>query len=270
MTDITNLAIKLNEIRYKCDRTSSGYIHCDINEIEGGIKALEDTIEFLNNGFGSSQDDPWPVNLLLEIGIVCTIKEAASIVDNIYYVLDSLSEKEKQMILLRYKERKSYNEINSLVGGGNIPESIHKAILKLSVPARLDVICNGRDSVASYLGYKDEYLASIAKIKTAVEVVNEALTNGKPSTELDIDLSGCDPLDKDISYLNLSRKYENILRRGCINTIGELSALSYEELLKVRGAGKKAVDEIVSKAKEFGLEIKTEQAISEVDISAER
>ncbi|MFW6264500.1 MAG: DNA-directed RNA polymerase subunit alpha [Bacillota bacterium] len=63
-------------------------------------------------------------------------------------------------------------------------------------------------------------------------------------------------LDTTIEELELSVRSSNCLKRAGINTVGELTSKTEEDLIKVRNLGKKSLVEIREKLKELGLGLK--------------
>lgn len=66
-------------------------------------------------------------------------------------------------------------------------------------------------------------------------------------------------LDMCIEELDFSVRSYNCLKRAGISTVGELTNLSMDELLKIRNLGKKSLDEICAKVTDMGLEFKEEE-----------
>ena len=63
-------------------------------------------------------------------------------------------------------------------------------------------------------------------------------------------------LDKKIEDLDLSVRSYNCLKRANINTVGELTQKTEEEMMKVRNLGRKSLKEVVQKLREIGLDLK--------------
>ena len=61
-------------------------------------------------------------------------------------------------------------------------------------------------------------------------------------------------LEKHIEDLDLTVRSYNCLKRAGINTVGDLIAMTEEELIKVRNLGKKSLEEIKQKVDDLGLE----------------
>lgn len=62
--------------------------------------------------------------------------------------------------------------------------------------------------------------------------------------------------DASIDILDLSARAEHCLQRAGITTIGELCAMSEEELSKLRNMGKKSVEEVKEKLSKLGYELR--------------
>ncbi len=67
---------------------------------------------------------------------------------------------------------------------------------------------------------------------------------------------GMPDLDHPIEDLDLSERPRNCLKRGQINTIGELLLRSEEDLLNITNFGQKSLDEIMQKLDERGLSLR--------------
>jgi DNA-directed RNA polymerase subunit alpha len=63
-------------------------------------------------------------------------------------------------------------------------------------------------------------------------------------------------LDLPIEDLDLSERPRNCLKRGQINTIGELLLKSTDDLLNITNFGQKSLDEIIQKLDERGLSLR--------------
>ena len=67
-------------------------------------------------------------------------------------------------------------------------------------------------------------------------------------------------LDTAIEDMDFSVRTYNCLKRASINTIGDLTMRSMDDLLKVRNLGRKSLDEIDSKLAEIGLQLAPDSA----------
>ena len=72
-------------------------------------------------------------------------------------------------------------------------------------------------------------------------------------------------LDWKIEDLNLSVRSYNCLKRANINTVGELTLKTEEEMMKVRNLGRKSLKEVVQKLREIGLDLKNSTSLFDDD-----
>ena len=72
-------------------------------------------------------------------------------------------------------------------------------------------------------------------------------------------------LDCKIEDLNLSVRSYNCLKRANINTVGELTQKTEEEMMKVRNLGRKSLKEVVQKLREIGLDLKNSTSLFDDD-----
>ena len=66
-------------------------------------------------------------------------------------------------------------------------------------------------------------------------------------------------LEKSIEELNLSVRSWNCLKRANINTVGELTDKTVDDMLKIRNMGKKSIDEVEAKLDSLGLKFKDKE-----------
>lgn len=72
-------------------------------------------------------------------------------------------------------------------------------------------------------------------------------------------------MDRKIEDLDLSVRSYNCLKRANINTVGELTQKTEEEMMKVRNLGRKSLKEVVQKLREIGLDLKNSTGVSFLD-----
>jgi DNA-directed RNA polymerase subunit alpha len=61
--------------------------------------------------------------------------------------------------------------------------------------------------------------------------------------------------DKTIEDLDLAVRSYNCLKRAGINTVGELTNKTSDDMMKVRNLGRKSLEEVLAKLKELGLQL---------------
>ena len=69
-------------------------------------------------------------------------------------------------------------------------------------------------------------------------------------------------LDMKIEDLDLSVRSYNCLKRANINTVGELTQKTEEEMMKVRNLGRKSLKEVIEKLRANGLSLKSSEGMS--------
>jgi len=102
-----------------------------------------------------------------------------------------------------------------------------------------------------------ESLAS-ATLRSLVDLI-ATLSEEPQSLELSEPMGanvGVPDLDLPIEDLDLSERPRNCLKRGQINTIGELLLKSTDDLLNITNFGQKSLDEIIQKLDERGLTLR--------------
>jgi DNA-directed RNA polymerase subunit alpha len=67
------------------------------------------------------------------------------------------------------------------------------------------------------------------------------------------------PLEMRIEDINLSVRALNCLKRAAVETLGELVGQKESELMGIRNFGRKSMNEVIDKLKEFGLALKPEE-----------
>ena len=64
--------------------------------------------------------------------------------------------------------------------------------------------------------------------------------------------------DMKIEELDFTVRSYNCLKKAGVNTISDLTSMSYVELLKIKNLGRKSLNEIIDKMKELGYDLSEE------------
>lgn len=88
-----------------------------------------------------------------------------------------------------------------------------------------------------------------------VSVLNEVIANQSYMYEPEEKIAN-KKLEKKIEELDLSVRSYNCLKRAGINTVGELTQKTSEEMMRVRNLGRKSLKEVIQKLHEIGLELR--------------
>lgn len=115
----------------------------------------------------------------------------------------------------------------------------------------LDVYTNGTlapdEAVSLAAKVLSEHLSlfiDLSEVAVAADVMADKETDDKDKV-----------LDMNIDELELSVRSYNCLKRAGINTVGELTNKTSEDMMKVRNLGRKSLEEVLAKLKELGLQL---------------
>ena len=206
-------------------------------------------------------------------------------VDNINEILDTLSPKHADILLKTYIYNKSTTEIGNEYGCSykNIIQHLRKTERRLRQPflaKKINVFrYNEPVTIAGeeFYNFKEpEYYPEVIKALLKAKIFTPKQLNETPAEDLKrvldskdyellvLNLKDLDNLNEryietvnnpeppkpeeiSIEDLNLSVRSYNVLIRGRIRTIGELSLMSEEKLMMLRNMGRKSYEEIVNK-----------------------
>lgn len=206
---------------------------------------------------------PWPYNLLEDI--FCKSWEeplSASQEDGLEYVLTTLTERERNIVLLYYEQDLNLRQIGEQyqVTEERIRQILHKAVRKLRHPSRqrpvklgydktgrekeLQARAKALDEYEKHLQEKEAALNSVGKLLSmkAATTINEAKSLG---VELEIDRVAALG-DLPIEELDMSVRAFNVLYRAGIRTVSEI-IMNADKLSSLRNMGRKTLEEIVEK-----------------------
>lgn len=164
---------------------------------------------------------------------------------------EALTERERRILEMRYRDGMTYDEIGNVIGvtKERVRQIAARSERKLRYPPRLKkMACVTK---ADY----DAVMAELQEMKDKCAALEELL-NKKQASENDIIGAVVKSnASRGIENLDLSVRSYNCLRRANINTIAELSDVTYPELIKVRNLGKRSAQEICQKMSAIGLPI---------------
>lgn len=125
----------------------------------------------------------------------------------------------------------------------------------------LEVWTNGSIKATNALSmaakFLDEHFSIIEDLNTLIKQ-SEAMTQREETVVNS-------KMDRKIEDLDLSVRSYNCLKRANINTVGELTQKTEEEMMKVRNLGRKSLKEVVQKLREIGLDLKNSTGASLLD-----
>ena len=179
---------------------------------------------------------PYPDNLLYDIfGGEWEYPRPADFDGSLEYVLHSLTERERRVLDFRYKDGLTFEAIGKreCVTRERIRQIHAKSFRKLRHPERLNYLKYGVSGV----------------IARQTENAREAALASLPKPDK--------PEDITLEELGLSVRSYNCLKRAGMNTLREVSEMTFDELCHVRNIGKKSVDEICAVLTKYGITLKT-------------
>lgn len=236
---------------------------CTISDLTEGVTNIED--------FTLEQDvtGRYPYNLAYAVFLPSwerkseeQIKEAKQKVYSVYIpglleAVNDLTDREQKVLELRYKHYLTLEQCGYRfnVTRERIRQVEAKALRKLRSPYRskhwiLDTMDKAREAQEKLSRLELENI----RLKNYIE---SHLTDSK--IPCDNERKEDSVSDISIDNLELSVRSFNCLKRAGIDTLGDLSEYTLEKLLKVRNLGRKSMEEVITKAKEYGIEIKSEE-----------
>ena len=178
----------------------------------------------------------YPDNLLYDIfGGEWEYPRPADFDGSLEYVLHSLTERERRVLDFRYKDGLTFEEIGKrfCVSRERARQIYARTLRKLCNPQRLNYLKYGISGV----------------IARQTENAREAALASLP--KLDIK-----PEDITLEELELSVRSYNCLKRAGMNTLRDVSEMTFDELCHVRNLGKRSVDEICAALTNYGIRLK--------------
>lgn len=115
-----------------------------------------------------------------------------------------------------------------------------------------NAVAKAASIMVSYL----DYFQKIASDPTANEALAPFTT---PDGEEPEEPAGPELSQIKIDVLDLSVRASNCLKRANIYTLGDLVERTEDDLSKIRNLGKKSVDEIIEKLKDYGFDLKSNE-----------
>ena len=173
------------------------------------------------------------------------------------YALSTLSDKERKVLDLRYKDGLTLEQTGHEFGvtRERIRQVESKAIRKLRHPAKIKYIREGYMVASEAIKSRvfDAYQEEIQKREAEIKKVIDDLRTSQEKWMLVRDYANAvfkDEIEKEensIDSLGLSVRSYNCLKRKGINTISELTKLSFRDLFRIRNLGRRSAEEIIEK-----------------------
>lgn len=170
--------------------------------------------------------------------------------ENWEHLRTMLAPKEVEAIELYYKEKMTLEEIGEKLGRTQerIRQIKLKGIRKLCHPTRLKILIDGYENIQEKYELEENIRKEILELKKKYQLLKEhpekCLEELKKPT-----------YDTQIEELDLSVRSINGLKRKGIQTLEQLTNISYDEFVRIRNLGKQSRREIVDKVRELGFKM---------------
>ncbi len=178
---------------------------------------------------------PYPDNLLYDIfDGEWEFPRPGDFDGSLEYVLHTLTERERRVLDFRYKDGLTFEAIGKreCVTRERIRQIHAKSLRKLRRPDRLNYLKHGVSGV----------------VARKTENAREAALASLPKQDK--------PEDIPLEELELSVRSYNCLKRAGMNTLRDVSEMTFDELCHVRNIGKKSVEEICAVLTNYGIRLK--------------
>lgn len=165
-----------------------------------------------------------------------------------YITLLEFDAREKEILELRYKYKKTFEQIAEMfnVTRERIRQIERKAIRKLKHKEYNFIgisLVDHAKAIREYDSRIDELYRFISTAKICVTQEEADKVKVK------------DSLITPIEEMDFSVRAYNCLKRAGIHTLSDLSKKTTGDILKIRNLGRKSVEEIITKAKKYGINI---------------
>ena len=173
--------------------------------------------------------------------------------------ISELSDREQKVLKLRFENGLNLEQTGYRFGvtRERIRQVEAKAIRKLRHPRhfknwQFDTIGKAWEVAEERDRYKLENIGLKEKISSIMKSL------GVKESDIEKPEESEKETDVDIQEMELSVRSYNCLKRARIDNISDLEGMTVEKLMMVRNLGKRSVDEVISKAREWGIEIEHE------------
>lgn len=214
----------------------------------------------------SHRDYDYPQNVYFEIGLE-PIEFNNISNDGYEYVLNALSEKEKEVLELRFQKGYTYDAVGQILGVSKerIRQIEQKALRKLRHPSYERIILEGKAAIDEYNKAKRTLAAETTELnREIVRVMNnkarfKQICDNYPEVK-SITGSKAEGLYLGIDSLGLTKRAYNCLKLSGYKKVKDLSGVTVAELKKIRNMGEKTIIEVIDKLHRWGIEVTDEKS----------
>ena len=189
------------------------------------------------------QELPWPENLMTEIGLENVFTDTGAYreltpdqLTGLEHAMSTLKEREKDAVLLWFKERKPLRSIGEKysISRSRVRQIIAKAVRKLGHPSRL-------------VFYRDGYEETLNAKKAEVRKLQDTdrLETIRQMKGISIDAAG------------FTVRTYNCLRRAGYTNLGDVIEVvdkDLQQIIKLRNFGKRSLLDVIEKLEEYGVD----------------
>lgn len=207
----------------------------------------------------------YPYNLALKVleGYNPSKEDVARAKEEVYKVfvpgflraIETLNDREQKVLEYRYKNGLTYEDTGKQfnVTRERVRQIELRAVRKLRNPVLMKTYIMDALDKASQIEARCIALESEnKKLKEQLRALGATTTDDGEHIPVDIE------------YMDLSVRSFNCLRRHGIRTVDDLKGMTMYELMMIRNLGKKSRDEVIEKAKKYGIFIDREEGKNEV------
>lgn len=171
--------------------------------------------------------------------------------ENLELALKTFKEREARIFNLVYKYGYTYNAVGLKEGitKERVQQIVSKTLLRLRMPQRKIIFQYGQE----YFDLQENVEALKVELRKKIDELKYKIANPE-TTEIEKD----DLVEySKIEHLDLSVRSYRCLKRAGINTVGELTQKTEEEMMRVRNLGRKSLKEIKDKLFNlYGIKLK--------------
>lgn len=180
--------------------------------------------------------------------------------------MSNLTAREEKVLWLRFFDGMDYEAAGKVFGvtRERIRQVEHKALRKMKWRKNVrQLMSNGitaywqQEVERTAQGIADAYKAALdkeyAERVADWEANRESEPTARPDTEAESERIR--RLKMPIEEMDLSVRSYNCLKRGCMNTVEDITLRTYEQMMQVRNLGRKSLEEITQRLTELGFRL---------------
>jgi RNA polymerase sigma factor (sigma-70 family) len=171
--------------------------------------------------------------------------------ENLELALKTFKEREARIFNLVYKYGYTYNAVGLKEGitRARVQQIVSKTLRRLRMPQRKIIFQYGQE----YFDLQENVEALKVELRKKIDELKYKIVNHE---SIEIEKDDLVEYSK-IEHLDLSVRSYNCLKRAGINTVGELTQKTEEDMMRVRNLGRKSLKEIKDKLFNlYGIKLK--------------